>query len=478
MPLIRLSVLFLFFCSILSGTEVLLLQSTDIHGQISGEGYQPGIERIGAKIYEFRQKYKNNLILFDCGDIIQGSYSATLDRGKSMIKALNHLKYDFWVPGNHDFDYGTATLRQRIREFRGTVLMGNIELADSPGNVKKWMLLHRNGKKIAAIGFVPPFLLHWIAPAQLAGCRQIPLDEALARIMPEVKRADPDVVILAIHIGEFIPGRLLGLKKWTMLYRYFNVHSDIRLIFGGHTHITVPLKRAGYYAKYIQAPPLSEGLAGVLIKFPKKFADQLEFSGRIIPVAACDPEPELKKILDSHRKKAKKLSNRVIAYVPYPMGDDRKFGKILGKSLIDMTDADAALCVGPSRYRARAGKIHDFQIFLFVPYENYISVLTLGPSDMKAILHEQAKIKQKKLSLVLTSDRVWYHKKTGKLYLDRKEWKDESKKIRLVLTSYSASGAGGRYPILRETAKRVFREEKNATLRDAFRVWLMKNYKN
>ena len=91
--------------------------------------------------------------------------------------------------------------------------------------------------------------------------------------------------------------------------------------------------------------------------------------------------------------------------------------------------------------------------------------------------HRQAKLKQRKYAMVLTSDRIKYHKKTGKLYLDGEEWNDLSKKIRLVLTSYAASGAGGRYPILRETANRVIREEKNATLRDAFRVWLQKNFK-
>ena len=477
MNIIKNLIFLLFSCCILSASEVVLLQSTDIHGQMSEESYQPGIERIGAKIQEYRKKYGNNLIVFDCGDLTQGSYSATLDHGKSMIQALNYLKYDFWVPGNHDFDYGIESLRERIREFKGTVLLGNVELDDVPSNVKRWMLFQRNGKKIAVIGFAPPFLPHWIAPAQLAGSKQIPLYIALSQIMPEVKKANPDLVFVAIHIGEFIPGRLLGTNKRVMLYKFFQKYPEIKLVFGGHTHLPTQMTTAGYYMKFIQAPALSEGMACVSVEFPKDKTGQLSFSGQILPVGECDAEPELDKMLESHRKKSKYFRKKVIAKVPYSMGGDYKFGEILGKSLLEMTDADAALCVRMSEYRTKPGKIRDFQVFLLIPYENYISVLTVGPGDIKAILREQAKLKQRKYAMVLTSNRIKYHKKTGKLYLDGEEWNDLSKKIRLVLTSYAASGAGGRYPILRETANRVIREEKNATLRDAFRVWLQKNFK-
>ena len=477
MNIIKIIVFCIFSCCILSAAEVVFLQSTDIHGQIAEESYQPGIERIGAKIQEYRKKYGNNLIVFDCGDLTQGSYSATIDHGKSMIQAINYLKYDFWVPGNHDFDYGIESLCARIREFKGTVLLGNVELKDAPVNVKRWMLLHRNGKKIAVIGFAPPFLPHWIAPAQLAGSKQIPLDVALSQIMPEVKKVNPDLVFVAIHIGEFIPGRLLSTNKRVMLYKFFQKYPEIKLVFGGHTHLPTKMTDAGYYMKFIQAPALSEGLACVTVDFPKDKTGQLVFSGSLIPVGECDPEAELDKMLNPHRDKSKVLRKKVIAKVPYAMGGDSKFGEILGKSLLQMTDADAALCVRMSDFRTKPGKIRDFQIFLLIPYENYISVLTVGADDMKAILREQTKLKQRKLAMILTSDRVRYNKKTGKLYLDGMEWNDSSTKIRLVLTSYAASGAGGRYPILRETANRVIREEKNATLRDAFRVWLQKNFK-
>ena len=476
MRIIKFLLFFLFFCSLLTASEVVLLQSTDIHGHLSGEGYQPGIERIGAKIQELRKNNPKNLILFDCGDLIQGTFSAWRDRGASMIKALNYLKYDFWVPGNHDFDYGVANLRQRISEFNGIVLAANINFSDQPANVKRWMMFHREGKKIAVIGFVPPFLPHWIAPAQLLGIRQIPIEKVLPDIMKEVRRHRPDLIFVAIHIGEFIPGRLVGKDKRQMLYRTFEKYPDIRLLFGGHSHMTVPLKNAGYFAKYTQAPALSGGVSCVKVTFPKNKFGEMTFSGEIIPVENMDPDPGLYSLLDEHRKNSIAEHKKIIAHVPFSLGGTKQFGEMLGKSLLDFTKAEAALCSAPSNYRSRPGKIRNSHLFFLIPYENYISVLTVGPSELKSILREQYSLKQKNMFMPLTSRRVKYKIKENKLYLDNREWTDESQKIRVALTSYAASGAGGRYVVLRKITNQVKREEKNATLRDVFRVWLNKNY--
>ncbi|MBR2428172.1 MAG: 5'-nucleotidase C-terminal domain-containing protein, partial [Lentisphaeria bacterium] len=188
------------------------------------------------------------------------------------------------------------------------------------------------------------------------------------------------------------------------------------------------------------------------------------------------PDPQLYKLLDEHRKKSFIDRKKLVGHVSFPMGGTEDFGKKLGKSLLEFTGADAALCSAPSNYRTRPGKIRKFQVFLLIPYENYISVLTVGPRDMKAILQEQHSLKQKNMFMPLTSRRLKYNKRENKLYLDNREWKNETQKIRVALTSYAASGAGGRYPILREITNRVVREEKNTTLREVFEVWLKRHY--
>lgn len=48
-----------------------------------------------------------------------------------MIQALNLLKYDVWVLGNHEFNYGLDILERNIKNFNGTVICSNIKYEDS-----------------------------------------------------------------------------------------------------------------------------------------------------------------------------------------------------------------------------------------------------------------------------------------------------------------------------------------------------------
>ena len=47
-----------------------------------------------------------NSILIDVGDVYQGTDVSLRNKGALMIDLLNHLKYDAWVVGNHEFDWG------------------------------------------------------------------------------------------------------------------------------------------------------------------------------------------------------------------------------------------------------------------------------------------------------------------------------------------------------------------------------------
>ena len=101
--------------------KLTILQTTDVHGSI-GDARSPGLLQIADAAESIRPD-----LWIDCGDLMQGSFSATVDGGASMVEALNAAGCDVWVPGNHDFDYGAETLAKRIGIFRGTVLAANMK---------------------------------------------------------------------------------------------------------------------------------------------------------------------------------------------------------------------------------------------------------------------------------------------------------------------------------------------------------------
>ena len=86
------------------------------------------------------------LLVIDCGDLTQGTYEATFDRGASMIHALNAAKYDVFVPGNHDFDYGTAVLQNNLARLSGVKTLGaNLTLHNTP--LDGWALFERSEER-------------------------------------------------------------------------------------------------------------------------------------------------------------------------------------------------------------------------------------------------------------------------------------------------------------------------------------------
>lgn len=50
--------------------------------------------------------------LIDAGDHTAGSAYATYDNGSAMVKAMRYARYDFAVPGNHEFDLGPDRFKE------------------------------------------------------------------------------------------------------------------------------------------------------------------------------------------------------------------------------------------------------------------------------------------------------------------------------------------------------------------------------
>ena len=96
-----------------------ILQTSDSHGRINAS----------AAVKAVYATYDSaDSLIIDCGDTLQGTYSAMTDGGHDVIKSMNLLGYDVWVSGNHDLDYGEDVFLKRTAEFDGSVLCGNLVL--------------------------------------------------------------------------------------------------------------------------------------------------------------------------------------------------------------------------------------------------------------------------------------------------------------------------------------------------------------
>ncbi|NLZ59957.1 MAG: hypothetical protein GX901_04770, partial [Lentisphaerae bacterium] len=104
----RFFLLLFLFAALLAAEQrqLYFLQTTDIHSVLVDEGPAYGsLLRLATLIKEQRSSLgAQRCLLIDCGDSIQGTLIGALSRGEAGMAALRALRYDVWVPGNHEFD--------------------------------------------------------------------------------------------------------------------------------------------------------------------------------------------------------------------------------------------------------------------------------------------------------------------------------------------------------------------------------------
>ena len=460
--------------------KLTILQTTDIHGAI-GDAKSPGLLQIAG----FAEKIKPDLWI-DCGDLIQGSYSASMDGGVSMLKALSAAGCDVFVPGNHDFDSGVEDLAKALNEFHGAILAANMKSTAAPMKTSSWKMFRRQGVRIAVIGIVPPYLGLWIEPERLTGLQLESPDAALERIMPEVMAAKPDVIVLAIHLGEYIAGRLNPDGKFRNMGSLSAKYPQIDLILAGHSHQTEPGKRLYPGAWFVQAPALGAGCAQITLE-----VDTASKRGKTISVTSKIVEgkdlPESKKILpilDPVRTQAAETGRTAVAKLDFalePMQNGMKpnrLAELICLSMMEATGADAAFSGTLSRYKVSPGTLNERELFLLAPYADGVEVRLLPPAQIRTVMKE-LESKRK------TADCMMYMGFTapdgidGTLVLGRTGKPiPETTRLKVAVNTYNAHGAGGRYPKLAEVMESAPAPERSSALdiRDALRSYLRKHY--
>src|SRR5438067_11799008 len=155
-----------------------ILHTTDLHGHIlptsdyDGTADRGGLARCVTQIRRWRGQNPNS-ILIDIGDVYQGTDVGLRSKGELMIDLFNHLKYDAWVVGNHEFDWGIEPFQRALERSTMPVLAANTLLEGKPvgeisdaknpfARIHPYVLKEIRGIKIAIIGVTTPGMPFWL----------------------------------------------------------------------------------------------------------------------------------------------------------------------------------------------------------------------------------------------------------------------------------------------------------------------------
>lgn len=209
--------------------DLTLLASTDIHGTLVDYDYftgapfgteaKPqnarGMDRLSTAIKQVRQeKGEEAVILLDNGDAAQGSsietvYHANRAEGTvdPMAAVFNYLNYDAVNSGNHEFNYGLEALKQHIDSLNMPFLAANINVRETGDPAyQQYVVFEKHTKdghavKVGVIGVVTPGVPGWDG-AKVDSLVFRDTVETLKEVVPTVKGAGADVVIVLAHTGE------------------------------------------------------------------------------------------------------------------------------------------------------------------------------------------------------------------------------------------------------------------------------------
>jgi len=101
------------------------LLTSDIYEFDANKAGRGGFARLNAVVKAERAK-GGHVVYAHAGDMFSPSLLSGIDKGANTVALLNLAPPDFFVPGNHEWDFGPDVFRTRIKEMKSKLLAANL----------------------------------------------------------------------------------------------------------------------------------------------------------------------------------------------------------------------------------------------------------------------------------------------------------------------------------------------------------------
>jgi 2',3'-cyclic-nucleotide 2'-phosphodiesterase (5'-nucleotidase family) len=391
-----------------------ILHTTDLHGHIlptsdyDGTADRGGLARCVTQIRRWHRQNPNS-ILIDVGDVYQGTDVSLRNKGELMIDLFNHLNYDAWVIGNHEFDWGIEPFYQALQRSAMPVLAANTildgtragsssDLQHPFAKVQPLIMKQIEGINVAVIGITTPGMSFWLPREFTTGIDfQYPV-EPVRRAIARAKSDGADAILLTGHMG--LKPRTGGDDFANTAMALTSEFPDVAVFIAGHTHQDIP-SRLTNGVLFTQADHFGIHVGRVDLLFDRNSKKLLRreamcelMDNRLHPdhvvisragsqlaeseAMLAQPIGELAETLHARGRRGQ------------PSEIERLIGAAIMESLMKrhvavdgvihgVFDANAQLVAGPKT-------IND--IWNILPYENFIVTAALSPDEIKAVMEE------------------------------------------------------------------------------------------
>ena len=229
--------------------ELRFVETSDVHGSffpydfINRKAKEGTLARVSTYVKQLREKYGDRLILLDNGDILQGqptcyfyNFINTEDENIA-AQVINYMKYDAETVGNHDIEPGHAVYDKWIKEVKCPMLGANIiDKKTSKPYVKPYVILKRDGIRIAVIGMLTPAIPNWLTEDFWSGLEFEDIVASAKKWVKHVREIEKaDLVVGLFHSGTE-GGIITDGAEEDATYSVAREVPGFDVIFFGHDH--------------------------------------------------------------------------------------------------------------------------------------------------------------------------------------------------------------------------------------------------
>ena len=394
--------------------SISILHTTDLHGHIlptsdyDGTADRGGFARCVTQIRRWQRQTPNS-ILIDVGDVYQGTDVSLRNKGELMIDLFNHLKYDAWVIGNHEFDWGIEPFTNALQKSAMPALGANTTLdgkaADSSSDsqqpfakIQPFIIKEIADIKVAIVGITTPGMSFWLPREFTAGIEfQHPV-EAVRRAIANAKSDGADVIVLTGHMG--LKPRTGGDDFANTVMALTSEFPDVAVFIAGHTHQAIP-SRLTNGVLFTQSDHFGIHVGRVDLLFDRNSKKLLR---REAICEVTDNRFEADHVVLSRAGSQLAESEAALAQ---PIGEltetlhargrhghpseiERLIGAAITETLAERSVRVDAVMHGVFDENAKlaAGLTTINDIWNIIPYENLIVTATLSPDEIKAVMEQ------------------------------------------------------------------------------------------
>ncbi|MFI3254656.1 MAG: 5'-nucleotidase C-terminal domain-containing protein [Eubacteriales bacterium] len=365
--------------------KLVLIHTNDIHCDVDRNiGYDGVAAYRDLWEEEIGEDY---VLLLDAGDVVQGGPLGTLTEGQALIDIMNSVGYDYFAPGNHEFDYGMEQGLYLMDQLTATVLSANfIDLKTGESVYAGYDVRDFGDVQIGFVGVTTPETLTKATPAYFQD-----EDGEFIYSLGQNDTAMYDYVQAAIDAcldegADFIVGiGHMGIEDSAAPWRSTDLIENtvgFQLFLDGHSHTmdagTEVLDMEGNVVIVNQAGSRFDAVGEVIIDL-----DTLEFTVGYVDEDFSEKERSVTAVMREINEKFEEIMTEIVAETDVDLlmsvpetGDylvrnqETNLGNLLADAFRIMMDADIGLANGGgTRANIMAGDI---------TYEDIISVQPFG----------------------------------------------------------------------------------------------------